>query len=146
MCDFTSISSHSSLHKCWFAVAGVIVFVYGPVCFMCTAVTLRHRCRDEGNVEVLLMIFSWQVCAKAELPLGCLPPALLIIVPFHPMPRLNPWETSGPLSHTWLLWLYPPPTRRFCFALLFALQISLHTLRVCMCACTHNFFFFFFFF
>lgn len=97
-----------------------------------------------GNVELLFKIFSWRLCAKAELPLGSLPPALLIILPFHPMPWLNPWETSGPLSHTRLLCLYPLPPCRFA-------SPPAHTAnKLSQCAsvyvCMHASFFFSFFF
>lgn len=90
------------------AIAGVIVWVYGPVwiyvhsCYIKAAAT-------RGNVEALLEIFSWWLCGKARPPVGSLLSTLLIILPFHPMPWLNPWETPGPLSHTRLLRLYPPP-------------------------------------
>lgn len=137
-CDIGFISS--SLHKCWIAVARVIVFVYGPVCFYVHSCHIKAAVLGWRECRGALKIFSWRLCVKAELPLGSLPPALLIIVPFHPMPWLNPWETSGPLSHTWLLWLYPPPPHRFASPR--AANKLVHCASVCTCACTHLFFFF----
>lgn len=76
-------------------------------------------------------------------PLGSLLPTLLIILPFHPMPRLNPWETSGPLSHTRLLRLHPHPHHHHTalLHLLQALQISLCSVRVCVYVHAHIIFF-----
>lgn len=148
-CDTGFISS--PLHKCWIAVCRSNCFCLWPLsCFFFFYV---HSCHIKaaalgwGECRGALKIFSWRVCVKAELPLGSLPPALLIIVPFHPMPWLNPWETSGPLSHTWLLWLYPPPPHRFASP-----RAANKPGALCECVCTWcmhkrtSFFFFFFFF
>lgn len=53
MCDIALISFSSSVHKCWIAVARVIVFVYGPVCFYV------HSC----HIKALVM--GWGECRGA---------------------------------------------------------------------------------
>lgn len=100
--EMTSVPFSPRFISVKITIAGVIVWIYVHSCHIKAAPT-------KGNVGALLKIFSWWLCGKARPPLGSLLSTLLIILPFHPMPWLNPWATPGPLSRTRLLRLYPPP-------------------------------------
>lgn len=145
MCDITFISFSSSVHKCWIAVAGVIVFVYGPFCFYV------HSC------HIKALVLGWGECRGAfkDIPVTSvcegraspgLPPACPLdycaISPHASAESLRDIRAS--ISHMAALTLPPPPPRRRHHAFLrlaFTLQISLCTLRVCTCVCAPFFFF-----
>lgn len=130
-----------AVHKRSTGVARVIVFVYGSV-FMCTAVTYRQW-RWMRECRGALKISSRRLRVKAELA-SSLPPVLLIIVPFHPMPWLNPCKTiRASISHMAALTLFPCH-RTTLPRLAFILQISSSTVGECMCACTPHILFFLF--
>lgn len=97
---------------------------------------------DEGECRGALKISSRRLRVKAELA-SSLPPVLLIIVPFHPMPWLNPCKTiRASISHMAALTLFPCH-RTTLPRLAFILQISSSTVGECMCACTPHILFFF---
>lgn len=139
-CDMGSISS--SVHKCWIAVARVIVFVYGPVCIyvhschMKAAVLGWGECR--GALKDILMATLCEGWGSPGLPPAG-PLDYFAISPHALAESLGNIRAS--ISHTAALTL-PPATAVLRLPL--TLQISFCSVRVCMCTCTHLFFLFFF--
>lgn len=134
-CDIGFISS--SLHKCWIAVARVIVFVYGPVCIYVHSCHIKAAVLGWGECGGALKdILMTTVCEGWASP--GLPPTgpldYFAISPHALAESLGDIRAS--ISHTAALTL-PPATTPLCFASPLALQISFCRVQVCVCVHAH---------
>lgn len=106
----------SSVHKCWIAVARVIVFVYGSACIYVHSCQIKAAVLGWGECrEALKDILMTAVCegwASPELPPAC-PLDYFAISPHALAESLGDIRAS--ISHTAALSL-PPTTTPLCFA------------------------------
>lgn len=111
-CDIRFISS--SVHKCWIAVASVIVFVYGPVCMYAHSCHIKAAALDEcrGALKDMLMTTVCEGWASPGLPPAC-PLDYFAISPHALAESLGDIRAS--ISHTAAPAL-PPATMPLCFA------------------------------
>lgn len=72
--EMTSVPFSPQFINVKIAIAGVIVWVYGPVWIYVHSCYIKAAAM-RGNVEALLKIFSWWLCGKARPPWApsCLP-------------------------------------------------------------------------
>ena len=122
------------VHKCWIAVARVLVFVYGPVCFYVHSCHIKAAVWGWGDrgapLKDILMTTVCEGRVRSGLPPTC-PLDYCALSPHALAESLGDIRAS--ISHMAALTLPP-----LCLTL--ALKISFCTVQVCMCTRTHYFF------
>ena len=114
-------------------------FLYGPVCIYVHSCHIKAAAASGwgecgGALKDILMTTVCEGWASPELPPAC-PLDYFAISPHALAEFLGDIRAS--ISHTAALTL-PPATTPLCFASPLALPISVCSVQVCMCACTHH--------